>query len=70
MSVYPSETLTVSDSLGSQFYFVDSSTDPVDGKIYGTFIYYAYLNSFDDDYCITINGENYHLTHEEGRTRN
>lgn len=59
IGAYSTDTLTVTDSLGSQFYVINATSE--DGIENGTaiYLYYAHLDSFDENYCITINGQSF-----------
>lgn len=48
------DAIEISDSLCSDFYIIKE--DNTESSL-TTYRYYAYLDSFDDDYCITIDGQ-------------
>lgn len=48
------DEIEISDSLCSDFYIIKE--DDTESSL-ATYRYYAHLDSFDDDYCITIDGQ-------------
>ena len=56
---YSCDSLAVSDNVDSQFYIINTSHDSSSGSDHTIYLYYAHLNSFSEDYCITINGKEF-----------
>ena len=61
MGAFPERSISVTDSLGSQFGVINANAGSEVDLELNTYLFYAYLESFADDYCITINGETFYV---------
>lgn len=59
MGAYSANELIVTDSLDSPFYIINTADGEEIGSEYTIYLYYAHLDSFDEDYCITIDGQSF-----------
>ena len=61
MGAYAADELIIEDDRGTSFNIINATHEDEVESEYNIFLYYACLNSFDEDYCITINGQSFRV---------